>query len=170
MTNRSDDAYSDTIAAGAAAWAKIRESGRKNFDLWVEVAKALQIGRDIALREAGTTKPFGTIFSKASARWLRQNGLYGMCDQERSRALLVLRNLPAITIWRDQLDEAQRRRMNHPNTVYECWRRSISDEPAAAQRRQPVKHVTAPAADTARPDVARSFYSKPRAISGAKLP
>jgi hypothetical protein len=51
--------------------------------------------------------------------------------QERSRALLCMKNLPAIETWRAGLDEAQRRRLNHPGAVWVHWRRSLKvDQPS----------------------------------------
>jgi hypothetical protein len=167
VTKLPDDAHSDQIEAGRAAWARIRENGRRSFDDWILVARALAIGRSVALQEAGTDRPYGVTFTRASARWLRQAGLTGINDQERSIALLVLANLPAISAWRDGLDEAQRRRHNHPNGVFMCWRRSVRAETAkrqdvaapktAAQRQDVVPRVTAEAAEAAR-------YHKPRAV------
>jgi hypothetical protein len=51
--------------------------------------------------------------------------------QERYRALLCMKNLPAIETWRAGLDEAQRRRLNHPGAVWAHWRRSLkADQPS----------------------------------------
>jgi hypothetical protein len=159
---------SDQIEAGREAWQRIRENGRRSFDDWILVARALAIGRAVALQEAGTDRPYGVHFTRASARWPRQSGLDGLNDQERSRALLVLQHLPAILIWRAGLDEAQRRRINHPNSVYLCWNRSITTaetakrqdvvSPKPAAKRQPVvPSVTAPA-ETARHGKAKAIY------------
>jgi hypothetical protein len=68
-----------------------------------------------------------------------------MNSWERYRALLCLENLQAIESWRDILDEAQRRRLNHPNAIWTHWRRSISAE-ASRQRQHVVATVTAKAA------------------------
>jgi hypothetical protein len=129
VTNPPDDAHSDQIEAGRKAWQRIKEHGRKSFDDWITVARALAIGRSAALQEAGTDRPYGVTFTRASARWLRQTGLDGLNDQERSRSLLVLKNLPAILEWRAGVDEAQRDRFNHPNSVWINWRRSVRPIP-----------------------------------------
>jgi hypothetical protein len=54
---------------------------------------------------------------------------------------MVLENLPAISAFRDGLDEAQRRRLNHPNAILAHWRRSISAE-TAAQRQDVISAET----------------------------
>jgi hypothetical protein len=157
------DSDSDPVAAGREAWQRIRENSRRSFDDWVTVARALQIGRDVALREANTDRPFGSYYTAAIGRWLRRNGFYGLDGDrvERARAHRMLANLPAILVWRDGLDDEQRRRINHPHTVYMCWRRSITiaetaKSPVVAKASQrsdlgskaatPTPSVTAPAA------------------------
>jgi hypothetical protein len=47
--------------------------------------------------------------------WLRTNGLGNITAQERYRTQLVIENINAIDAWRNGLDDAQRRRLNHPN-------------------------------------------------------
>jgi hypothetical protein len=53
----------------------------------------------------------------------------------------MLENLPAIERWRDGLDKAQRRRLNHPNAIWAHWRRYISAE-TAAQRQHAISAET----------------------------
>jgi hypothetical protein len=129
VTNPPDDAHSDQIEAGREAWQRIREHGRKSFEDWITVARALAIGRSACLEAAGCNRPFGSAYTRAAGLWLRQAGLDGMNDQERSRSLLVLKNLPAILEWRASVDEAQRDRFNHPNSVWINWRRSVRPIP-----------------------------------------
>jgi hypothetical protein len=88
------DGADDAVVAGQQAWKRICDNGRRSFDDWLLVARALAVGRAIALAEAGCTRPFGSHYTRAMARWLRQNGLAGIEDTERSRALRMLANLP----------------------------------------------------------------------------
>jgi hypothetical protein len=57
--------------------------------------------------------------------------------QERYRALLCMKNLPAIETWRAGLDDAQRRRLNHPNAIWARWKRSTR---ADGNRSAPAQH------------------------------
>jgi hypothetical protein len=118
----------DAVAAGTAAWARITEHGRKCWGDWLDVARALVIGRTEALKAAGTNRAVGTRYNRAMGEWLRDNGLDGINNQERYRALLVLEKLPAIEAWREALDETQRRRFNHPNAVWFAWRRATKTD------------------------------------------
>lgn len=117
------------LDAGRAAWARLQECERRSWSDWIEVARALVVGRTVALLTAGTNQPVGTRYNLAMGDWLRSNGLHGISPQERYRALLVLENLPAISAWRDGLDEAQRRRLNHPSSVWARWRRATNVAP-----------------------------------------
>jgi hypothetical protein len=123
----------DHVAAGKAAWQRIRDHGRKSFDDWICVARALQIGRTAALKVAGTNKAVGSKYNLAMGRWLVDHLLDDVPAQERYRALLILENLDAISTWRNVLDEGRRRRLNHPNAVWHAWKRAT--KPATAARK-----------------------------------
>jgi hypothetical protein len=124
------------IESGRAAWARLRERGRRDWADWLYVAHAVRIGRDAALEAAGVKTPFGKRYTNAMAEWLRQNGLENIQQQVRYRLLQVLDNLPAIEAWRAGLDEKERDRLNHPDSVWWHWQRSLkAGEPRAPQRR-----------------------------------
>lgn len=116
----------DQVAAGRAAWQRLQERERKTWADWIEVARALAIGRAQALRIAGTNRPLGSRYNVAMGAWLVDQGMHEINNQMRYRALLVLENLPAISAWREGLDDARRRRLNHPNTVWHAWRRDTT--------------------------------------------
>jgi hypothetical protein len=126
----------DHVAEGRAAWQRLRDHGRKSFDDWIAVARALAIGRTEALKSAETNKPVGSRYNRLMGIWLVDHGLDDVNNQERYRALLILQNLDAISAWRAGLDEAQRRRHSHPNSVWFAWKRATAkSEP----RREHVK-------------------------------
>jgi hypothetical protein len=130
MSSATHDAVSD----GVAALSRLRERERTSWADWITVGRALIIGRAVSLRTAETNKPLGSRYNAAMGKWLREHDLDGITNQERYRALLVLENLPAISAWRDGLDEAKRMRLNHPNAVWQAWRRDTSVETQLRQR------------------------------------
>jgi hypothetical protein len=125
---------STTIAAGRDAWQRLRDHDRARWTDWLDVARALAVGRTESLKAAGTNRPVGSRYNGAMGAWLRSADLDGINNQERYRALLILENLPAIERWRAGLDDAQRRRLNHPNAIWAHWRRSTRAETAAPTR------------------------------------
>jgi hypothetical protein len=118
----------DAIEAGRQAWQRLKDGGRRDWDDWLLIAKALQIGRAASLMAAGTNRPVGSRYNKEMSVWLRQAGLDGINNQERYRALQVLENLAQITTWRDTLPEAKRARLNHPNAIWAHWSRTRKKE------------------------------------------
>ena len=118
------------ITAGREAWQRIRAHARMNWQDWLTVARALTIGRTEALKAAGTNRPVGTAYNRAMGAWLRENGFDTISTQERYRALLCLENLTAIETWREGLDEAQRRTLNHPGACWAHFQASKVKQPA----------------------------------------
>ena len=129
MSSATHDAVSD----GVAAWSRIRERERASWADRVAVGRALIIGRAVSLGTAETNRPVGSRYNRAMGQWLREHDLADINNQERYRCLLVLENLPAISAWRDGLDEAKRRRLNHPNAIWAHWRQST--KPAAPRQK-----------------------------------
>lgn len=113
-----------TIAAGVAAWSRLRSAA--TFQDWIAVAKALAVGRAECMRKAGCNTPFGSRYNAATGAWLAQHGLQGVSGQERWQCFEVLENLDAIDAWRAELDDAQRRKWAHPNSILCRWRASLS--------------------------------------------
>lgn len=139
----------DTVAEAREAWARIKEHGRKSFDDWICVARALAIGRTAALKAAGTNRAVGSKYNIAAGKWLTDHQLDGITATERYRALRVLEHLDAIELWRAGLDEAKRRTYNSPSATWHAWRRSLKPATPAPQRRHIVERITA-AADKSR--------------------
>jgi hypothetical protein len=136
--------HDDVLAAGAAAWSRIRDHEKATWTDWLDVARALAIGRTVALKVAGTNQPVGTRYNTAMGVWLRENGLADIVAQERYRLFLILQNLAEIEAWRAGLSDAQRRRLNHPNAVWSHWRKhKTDDDRGAPEARNRVKAATA---------------------------
>ena len=132
----------DDVAAGRAAWARLR-GDRKSWTDWLFVGRALQIGKGEAMKAAKTNRAVGTTYNRLMAQWLRENGLDGITAQERYRLQRILENLTEVGTWRNGLDDATRRRLNHPNSIWSHFRRRKTE----AERSAPAvrDHVVKPA-------------------------
>jgi hypothetical protein len=122
----------DGIAAGRAAWERIKGRDRATWGDWIDVARSLAIGRAETMKAANTNRPVGTTYNRLMGQWLKQHSLDDVGTQERYRALLILENLAEIETWRAGLDEAKRRAWNHPNSVWSHFRRRKQETDRAA--------------------------------------
>jgi len=93
------------------------------------VGRALQIGRGAAMKAAKSIRPVGTTYNRRMHDWLRENGLDGITAQERYRLQRILENLTEVETWRNGLDDATRRRLNHPNSIWSHFRRRKPSDP-----------------------------------------
>jgi hypothetical protein len=134
------------IEAGRIAWQNIRSAGRKSYENWVAVGKALVILRSAALKTANTNRPFGTAFRNEAARLLREAGLDEINHHDRFKCHRMMENLQPIQRWRDSLSESAVRRLRHPGTVWVHWQKSLAPQSpvtakAPAAQRQHVPRV-----------------------------
>jgi len=140
--DRISSATHDAVSDGVAAWSRLRERARASWTDWVAVGRALIIGRTEALKIAETNSPVGSRYNAAMGAWLMANGLDGVNNQERYRALLILENLTAISAWRAGLDEVKRRRLNHPSAIWAHWRRSTKPAEPPRQKQRVVEDAS----------------------------
>jgi hypothetical protein len=127
----------DTIAQGVAAWQGLHDHGRRSWDQWLLVARALAALRANAMAAGRANRPMGLMYNRIFGGFLREHGFDGIDNQQRYRALLCLENLPAIEQWRATLSEKERERLNHPGAVWHAWRRAVAEPPLP--RRAPAK-------------------------------
>jgi hypothetical protein len=114
------------IEAGQAAWKRLQERPKATWQDWLVVGQALVVGRAEVMQEASTNRPFGLRYSRLMKKWLTQNGLNDINDQERYRVILCLENLSAIEKWRNDLPWAQRVRLNNAKAVWGRWKKSTT--------------------------------------------
>jgi len=115
----------DAITEGAKAWDRFKSRSRKDWADWLSVGHALLLGRIAVMKIANTNKPAGSTYNRVMGHWLLEHGFDGINNQERYRAILVFENRAEIEAWRNGLDEAKRRRINHPNAAWALWRRAM---------------------------------------------
>jgi hypothetical protein len=110
-----------TIEAGRQAWQRLKGE-RKTWSDWLAVARCLEAGRAQVMKDSKTNRPVGTTYNTAMGTWLREQGLDGVTAQERYRLGKILANLADIGPWLASLDDAQRRKWNHPSAIWGRFR------------------------------------------------
>jgi hypothetical protein len=102
-----------TVRLGAECWQSISKSG--SFENWSHIAKALLVGKNVALRASDTNR--GRRYALVFSAWAQQHGFDRMPAATRSTAIQLGENLAAITQWRSTLPEPQRKRLTHPQSI-----------------------------------------------------
>jgi hypothetical protein len=77
---------------GTEAWRRLKKE--KNWNDWLKVGEALQVGREWAMNQAGTNQPQGKAYNMAFGEWLQRYKLDDMDKGDRSRLFSVMDNLP----------------------------------------------------------------------------
>jgi len=93
----------------------------QNWSWWLDVGEAIILLRQEAMDEAKTNKPEGGAYNRIFGKKLRDEKL-DFDKGDRSRLMDVMDNRPAIEEWRAQLTATERRRLNHPSTVWRRWK------------------------------------------------
>jgi hypothetical protein len=119
-----------TIKTGLAAWESIRRA--ETFDQWVRIARALLVGRQIALRESGAPRPMGTRYVRAFHNWVDGTSFATMHKVLRAHTLAFAENLEAIEAWRSTISDAQRKRLIGPQANLTRWRAAMACPDARA--------------------------------------
>jgi hypothetical protein len=106
----------------------------KNWNDWLKVGEALQVGREWAMNQAGTNQAVGKAYNMAFGEWLAKYKLGDMDKGDRSRLFTVMDNLPMIEQWRQTLTQTERFKLNHPNAVWRKWKAAVEpDRPKDAK-------------------------------------
>jgi hypothetical protein len=124
-----DSSERAVVEAGAAAWNTLG----KTWNFWLQVAEALDIGRNHCMRMCHTNRPEGAAYNSAMAWWLERNGFENLGGKDnsatRSDLARCLENRAAIETWRAGLTDKERAKWNNPSTVLREWKKATKDKP-----------------------------------------
>jgi hypothetical protein len=98
------------------------ERQRRNFDDWLLIAEALQVGRTETMRAIHTNQPTGKRYEKAMSEWLFTHSFHLIDKCTRNHLLECLQHRREIESWRARLTEPEQFRFNHPTTVLRKWK------------------------------------------------
>jgi hypothetical protein len=97
------------------------ERKRRDFDDWMLIAEALQVGRAEVMAAVHTNQPTGRRYEKAMADWLFARGFHLIDKCTRNHLLECLKHRANIEKWRTIKTEGERFKLNHPTTVLRKW-------------------------------------------------
>ena len=93
----------------------------QNWSWWMDVGEAILLLREEAMAEAVTNRPEGGAYDRIFGEKLRDEKL-DFDKGDRSRLFSVMDNRAAIEEWRATLTTSERRKLNHPSTVWRKWK------------------------------------------------
>jgi hypothetical protein len=118
------------------------ERKRRDYDDWLLIAEALQVGRAEVMRAAHTNEPKGKRYEKGMAEWLRAHSFDEIDKGTRERLLECLQHGKEIEIWRARLTKTERFRFNHPDTILRKWKAATGvPDPNAPRKPSPVSKL-----------------------------
>jgi hypothetical protein len=106
----------------------LRRIGR-NWEDWLAIAEALQVGRAEVMGVVHTNQPTGKRYAKAMADWLLARGFHVIDKGTRTRVLECLEHRTEIEKWRETLTEGERLQLNHPDAVLRKWKAKTVPDP-----------------------------------------
>ena len=119
------------IERGREAWQRIAPD--RTWGDWEAVGLAVMVLVAEAARIAHTNERQGRRYNEALSGLLKAHGFDGLEKSHRAKLVLCMQNNDAITAWRDSLDHAKRKRLNHPAVI---WRRFQAAKRLAAPKPQ----------------------------------
>jgi hypothetical protein len=99
----------------------------RNWALTKEIGAGLVEVRRLAMSRAMTNRPYGRAYTAAHAQLLEASKLdLRIKDKgDRQKLIELMDNLPAVEKWLKSLSEEDRRRWNHPTTIFRKWQESL---------------------------------------------
>jgi hypothetical protein len=129
----------------------------RNWELTKEVGAGLVEVRRLAMSRAMTNSPYGRAYTAAHAQLLEASKLdLRIKDKgDRQKLVALMDNLPAVEKWLESLSEEDRRRWNHPTTIFRKWQDSLRPprdytDKAPAAPKQVVEETLTDAVDALR--------------------
>ena len=101
---------------GTEAWRRLKKE--KNWNDWLKVGEALQVGREWAMNQAGTNKPEGKSYNMAFGEWMTK---YMLDDMDKAVSDVVMAALP-----KAKATKAKTLKAKKPDAL--VWVTEVTDE------------------------------------------
>ena len=130
----------ECIRAAQEAWKRL-SSGQTRHD-WMIIGKALQFLRTEAMYSAHANKPEGRRYNQEFSDLLKANGFDGIDKSTRARLFLVLGHEAAIDDWLATVPPKKRLHLNHPNTIWRAYQKTIVKKSGGGKKPSQVETLT----------------------------
>jgi hypothetical protein len=136
-----DDATaSDMRKEELAAQAADRIKSGQHFVDWMMVGDGLQVGRNYAMRKAGTNVPKGRGYITAFGVWMDTRPWARELDNPtRNDLFWCVEHRSEIEAWRETLEQNERARINHPTVMKRRYEAAQRDKAADETKTADVK-------------------------------
>jgi hypothetical protein len=110
-------------ARAAAAYADLfTEKDKNDWAKWMFIADGLAVGRQRAMRAAGTQEPKGKGYNMAFSRWMDPRPWARNLDPPtRNDLFWCLEHRSEVELYRDELPDHERAKKNHPTHMKRAW-------------------------------------------------
>jgi hypothetical protein len=127
------DARKEALAA--EAFQRIR-SGQHWSD-WMFIADGLIVGRNWAMRRAGTNQPIGRAYNTAFSEWMASRAWARDLDKkDRGDLFWCADHRSEIEAWRENLAQNVRSRLNHPTALRRRYEAEHRPEAAPVPKKE----------------------------------
>jgi hypothetical protein len=116
----------DGLVQAKVALGRIKRS--RQWQDWVQVGAAIEEAHDDMMRRLRLNSENGSSHNGPWGEILRASGFAEIPSHDRVALRDCLRNLEAITLWRESLEELVQQRYNHPRRVLEHWRAHLNPD------------------------------------------
>jgi hypothetical protein len=106
------------------------------------IGKAFQFLRTEAMYSAHANKPQGRRYNQEFSDLLKANGFDGIDKGTRARLFLVLGHEAAIDDWLATVPPNKRLRLNHPDTVWRAYQKTIVKKSGGGKKPSQVETLT----------------------------
>jgi hypothetical protein len=119
------EASLDIIRDSHKAFDQLDRQAEKSWEYYKRAGAGFILIRQLAMREAGTNRPFGRLYTAAYAKLLAASKLDERVKDkaDRQKLLMVMDNVDAIEEWRKKQDP-EGKRWTHPSTIWKKWQAS----------------------------------------------
>ena len=118
-------AHTDLYRRAAQCWDHLKQTERRTWEHYIVIGEAMVAARAEIMRKLDRNDPTGPAYQREFKTWLVKYRLADMDKGARARLIELIDALPEVKEMLSGWSDQDRRKRNHPNTIYhalEKWR------------------------------------------------